>query len=399
MTRAMRWAAGTTLVAGVLVLWGGSSGCATDEMSGASRAPAAEAVTGPVETGAADRTEVDLVQETVMHRAMYARYLRVLASYYSEHGYETKAAWAQAELRELKRVRPYRYIMEDTSGAKENDESILLTSLENPDGANLPTINTAGRSELDLVEEMMMHRSMYGRLLRALATRHYSERGLENKANWARSELNDFQRIKPYRYVNDSESPQAGLKPRESIAEADKLYAEAHELMKKGGHRVPIFYSDTTMRQALAKFKELVEKYPTSDKVAEAAYYIGELHKEYNHERDNIIAVEWYQRAVEWDPDLNHPAWSHAAHVLDFRMHEREKALEWYQKVLEKEEGKKGAAFLGNIACARKRIKQLTDEETRYAPGEPIPAGYPAQTEPPVAGHAVEASPPPANVP
>lgn len=287
---------------------------------------------------------------------------------------------------------------DEIAGPKRTEPVGPVTSMENPAGIQLPNIPVADRSEVDLVEEMLLHRAMYARLLRVLAI-YYSEHGYENKANWARSELNDLRRVKPYRYVLDAETPTVPLAPRESISEADKLYDDAYKLLVKGGHHMPIFYNRATINEALARLKELVDRYPTSDKVASAAYYIGEIHKEYNQEHDNLIAIEWYQKAIAWDPNLNHPAWSHIAHVYDFRLHEREKALEWYQKVLENEKDKTGHQFAGNISFANERIKQLTTEKTRNAPGEATTSIRPEPTGSAQPGSGVEASPPPVNTP
>src|ERR1051325_4099074 len=124
--------------------------------------------------------------------------------------------------------------------------------------------------------------------------------------------------------------------------------------MIKAGHHVPVFYYDQTMKQALAKFKEMVERYPTSNKIADAAYYIGEIHKEYGQERDNSIALEWYQKALDWNPDIQHPARFQMAVVLDYRMHEREKALALYQQVVDKEKFNKS-----NVDFSNERIRQL----------------------------------------
>ncbi len=277
-----------------------------------------------------------------------------------------------------------------------------VTSLETPEGISLPAIEVTGRTEVDLVEEMVLHRAMYARYLRALVT-FYTENGNEEKANWARWELKDFQRVKPYKYLRDAEVPVATLRPTESIAEADRLYDEGLALMKKGGHGVAIFYHQQTMKQALAKFKQVVDEYPTSDKIDDAAYQIGELHKEYFEEKDNDIAIWWYQRAIDWNPDIDHPAWSRIAHIYDYRLHERERALEWYQKVLENERDKTGPEFLANVSFAERRIGQLTKEKTRNAPGEatpdmrPEPAGSP---EPDVApGEDMRASPQPRRAP
>lgn len=271
------------------------------------------------------------------------------------------------------------------------------TSLENPAGVDLAPIQIAGRSEVDLVEEMILHRAMYARFLRALVT-FYSENGYEDKANWARAELRDLQKVKPYRYILDAEVPRADLKPATSIPEADRLYDEGLALMKKAGHGVIIWYNDATMKRALGKLMELIDKYPNSDKVDDAAYYIGEIHKEYGEERDNLIAIEWYKRAIQYNPNLDYPAWSRIAHVYDHRLHEREKALEWYQKVIQFEDGKTGPLFANNVHYANQRITQLTREETRYAAGEDIPGERPEPSNSAAPGSANEAPSEPAPV-
>jgi len=260
--------------------------------------------------------------------------------------------------------------------------------LENPTGVDLPPIRIVDRSEVDLVEEMMLHRAMYARYLRALVT-YYSENGYEEKANWARRELNDLKYVKPYRYITDAEVPAATLRPSDSVSEADRLYEEGLALMKKGGHGVPALYNQQTMKLALAKFKELVDRFPNSDKIDDAAFMIAEIHKEYFEETDNSIAVQWYQRALDWNPNLPYPARFQMAVILDYRMHERDKALAMYQEVLEKETFNKS-----NVDFANVRIRQLTSEKTRHAPpdivaGDVVPAGEPSP------GTAAVASPPP----
>lgn len=270
-----------------------------------------------------------------------------------------------------------------------------LASLENPGGVDLPDIPVADRAEVDLVEEMMMHRAMYARYLRVLAT-YYSEHGYETKANRARAELRDLQRIRPYRYIDDAEAPVAGkVVPATNSAEADTLYNEGIALMKKGGHGVPIFYNEQTMNLALGKFKDLVSKYPDSDKVDDACYMIAEIHKEYSKELDNSIALQWYQAALDANPSLPYPARFQMAVVYDYRMHQREKALELYQDVLENEQFNKS-----NVDYSKKRIRELTEEkeaDLRLAV-EPGPASsrrpVPAVSPEPVSA-SIEASPVP----
>jgi hypothetical protein len=237
-----------------------------------------------------------------------------------------------------------------------------VTTIENPSGTNVPEVSIAGRDELDIVEELVTHRTQYAQLLRALA-RFYTERGMADKAMWAKSELADLQRVKPYNYIADAATPVETLRPKDSIPEANKMFEEGMELMKKGGHGVPIFYNQTIMKQALAKLKEMVEKYPTSDKIAQAAFYIGEIHKEYFEEKDNDVALLWYKRAIDWDPNVQLPVRFQMAVLWDFRLHNREKAIYWYQEALKYEQ------FNGsNMTFSKRRIKELTPARVQTQP-------------------------------
>lgn len=374
MFRLMRVCSSAVIL--TLGLFLAQAGCTTDEMVGeeigrdGSASTSVENAPAPAATlPLAGRSEVDLVNEMVLHRSNYAQYLRAMATFYSENGYEQKANWARAELKDVQKIKAGSYV---------TDGEVPIAGAEE---AGVAPISLVNRNEPDLVEDLVLHRNMYGSYLRALVT-FYSENGFDEKANIARLELKGLQGVKPYNYILDAELPLSTLRPSESIAEADKLFEEGEKLMDQGGHHVIIFYHDATMKKAVNKFKELINKYPTSDKIDDAAYFIAEIHKEYNQERDNMLALEWYKRAIEWNPKLPYPAWSHTAHILDFRMHEREKALEWYYKVLENEADQTGWRFAGNVKVAHKRIAELTAEKTRYAPAEPTPEVQPAAVAP-----------------
>jgi hypothetical protein len=70
-----------------------------------------------------------------------------------------------------------------------------------------------------------------------------------------------------------------------------------------------------------------------------------------------------------------------------------EKALEWYQKVLDNEEGKTGWRFWKNIDVANKRIAELTTEETRHSPADAVAADGQGPAATPPGGSGAEASP------
>jgi hypothetical protein len=255
-----------------------------------------------------------------------------------------------------------------------------VTELDSPEGIELPDIQIADATEVDLVEDTLMHRAMYHRHLKALHE-YYREHGYEQKRRWAEAELRAVERIQPFRYLLTAEVPAEKLKPTESIAAADSMYERARELMREGGHGVPALYREEIMLKARALFVDLIRTYPSSDKIDDAAFYCGEIHKEYLKDQEPI-AVQWYERAYTWDPDTPHPARFQAAVTYDYRLHDRARALELYRQVIDLENRNKS-----NVSYAVMRIDELTRSGQAAAESEerkavPTAAESPAPIEP-----------------
>lgn len=324
-----------------------------------------------------DRTELDLVEPLLEHRVMYARCLKVLSQYYDEHGFLNKRRWADTELADLRGVPTYTY------GA---DVGQL----------KLRDIQIAGRQEVDLVEELTMHRKMYNRLLNVLV-RHYAQKEDREKLACAEREREELSYVKPYQYLMSATIPIKTLRPQQSIAEADRLYDEGVQLLVKGGYRMPALYNRRTMKQALNKFHTLIMEYPASDKIGDAAWWAGYIHKEYFYDvaqqvDDNEIALEYFERAWTWKPDAIPPKGFQyqprfeAAAVYDYRLHDRERALRLYQDVIDKEN-----YVRSNVDFAHKRIRQLLKEQHHLAPAVPERVVKSPSVEP---ATAEQASPP-----
>ena len=232
--------------------------------------------------------------------------------------------------------------------------------LANPQGTNTAAdpvdIVVANAQEVDLVEAVVKHRLAYHRSLSQLHA-YYDQHGFAHKESWAAFELKGLKSVKAFRYLLDAEVPEAALRPDTSIEEADTLYEEGLALMKKGGHGVPALYREDLMIQAARVFRDLIEKYPQSDKIDDAAFMCGEIHKEYLPNQE-LLAVKWYERAWTWDPATPHPARFQAAVVYDYRLHDRDRALELYHDVL-RHETSKGS----NVRFATRRIHELTASE------------------------------------
>jgi tetratricopeptide (TPR) repeat protein len=253
----------------------------------------------------------------------------------------------------------------DSFFAKEKTRTGPVTTMDSPDSRlGVPDVTVVSGTEYDLVEQVLTHRTGYHQSLVALRD-YYRKRGYQNKLQWAEFELADVEKIKPFKYLLDAEIPAPWLQPKDSIGEADALYERGCDLMKKGGHGVPVFYSEDVMRDALKCFVELVQKYPSSDKIDDAAFGCGEIYKEYFKDQ-NEIAVKWYERAFTWDPQTPHPARFQAAVVYDYRLHDRARALELYHEVLKNE-----TSNLSNARWASNRIDELTKGPQLATPRPP----------------------------
>ncbi len=214
-------------------------------------------------------------------------------------------------------------------------------------------VTVTDTQEVDLVEGVVTHRALYHGNLKRLHA-YYQQRGYAMKEQWAVLELEGLERVASCMYLMDAEIPSEDLRPEERIEEADALYEKGRDLMKRGGYGVPVLYRRDLMVRAAKVFKELIERFPTSDKIDDAAFYCGEIHKEYLKGQE-MIAVKWYERAWTWNPETPHAARFQAAVVYDFRLHDRDRALELYHGVINHEPTPKS-----NVRFASRRIHQLT---------------------------------------
>lgn len=214
--------------------------------------------------------------------------------------------------------------------------------------------------EVDLVEEVVANRNRYHQSLTRLRD-YYRDHGEATKLGWAEFELNGAHGVKPFRYLVDAEVPSDALRPVHHIPEADKLYEQGVDLMRRGGHGVPALFREDLMIRAAGTFRRLITQFPSSDKIDDAAFFEGEIHKEYLPGTETI-AVKWYERAWTWDANTPHPARFQAAVVYDYRLHDRDRALELYQQVVDRE-----TDIQSNVRFAMRRVYELSSDRTASA--------------------------------
>jgi tetratricopeptide (TPR) repeat protein len=216
---------------------------------------------------------------------------------------------------------------------------------------NKPLAVATSADEIDLVEKMASNRQAYQRSLQALV-QYYDAAGNHDKVGWAKEELTALNRIPQYQYIIEAQVMPATLKATERIAAADQLYDEAERLNKDAGVIPVAQLKDVNLlRAALRKYGELISRYPTSDKIDDAAYKMARIHEGLG---DHTIALAYYQRAYQWDPATPYPARFKAADILDRKLHRRAEALQVYEEAIVKE-----AQFVDLKSMAERRVQEL----------------------------------------
>ncbi len=217
----------------------------------------------------------------------------------------------------------------------------------------MPVEMAASADEIDLVEQMTAQRQAYRGSLEKLV-QYYDVSGNNTKLTWARTELQALDRIPQYRYVLPPQVLTPDLKATAKIQAADDLYAKAVDTERRAG-ALPVLKDEELLRAALNQYSELLSQYPTSDKIDDVAYKMAGIHEYF---RDYTIALQFYQRAYQWDPATPYPARFKAAAILDHRLHRRAEALQLYQEAIVKE-----AQFTDLKANAERRIQDLSTSD------------------------------------
>lgn len=191
-------------------------------------------------------------------------------------------------------------------------------------------IRAAQDKEVDNVEDMAMHRRAYRESLIALI-KHYKNTGNYMKRQWAEKELEALDAIPQYDYIIEAGIAGPDLKATAEIPEADDLYYEAL-VLEDEAKKLIVIKNEELLRLALDRYNNLIKKYPTSDKIDDAAFRAAKIYYDF---KDYSIAVLYYQRVYQWDPETVYPARYKAAYTLDYKLRQRSEALELYQQAID----------------------------------------------------------------
>ncbi len=249
-----------------------------------------------------------LVQQMVDSRSNYGENLHRLVAYYKKTANSRGQDWAKRELSEFRKIRQREYLPEVK--------------------AKLAAVNQGALKESDIVEALVGYRQAYRKSLESLME---VLKGAKDVKQWTRSkrELKELISVNKYFYLRDADTPGAKLRPTETISAAEKLYKQAMDLKKRSRGLVVRRYET---QLAMEVFRELIRKYPSSTRIDDAAYQIGELCQ--NNLKDYERAIRWSECVVAWHPDTPLQAHLRIAQIYDKRLVNRLTALDYYRQAL-----------------------------------------------------------------
>ncbi|CAN5384453.1 hypothetical protein BH11PLA2_BH11PLA2_08020 [soil metagenome] len=176
----------------------------------------------------------------------------------------------------------------------------------------------------------------------------YTKSGEKERAKWVEDELRGYHLApKPAYHLGDV--PPAKLEAKENIKEANELYRQAMTYKDKG------FGSEYTLNQRRAEmlFQEILEKYRTSDKIADVAYELGDLYESRAYKQYARAAL-YYERSSQWRKGGRIDSRMRAAKLYDKQLGDRAKAIELYRDVVAHDTDH------DRIKDAEKRLAELT---------------------------------------
>jgi TolA-binding protein len=175
---------------------------------------------------------------------------------------------------------------------------------------------------------LLKARSEYQKMLEQLRA-HYMNVGDLERARWSEDELRQFHRIPKQAFRLDLVVPPETLRASVNVPEANKMFTRALSYKDKG---YGTDYIDNQRRAELL-FQQLITQYPQSDKIADAAYQLGDVYesKAYKQYRR---AAQYFERGFQWNPTTGSDARLRAARLYDKQMLDRGRAVELYREII-----------------------------------------------------------------
>jgi tetratricopeptide (TPR) repeat protein len=113
------------------------------------------------------------------------------------------------------------------------------------------------------------------------------------------------------------------------VSKANDLYQEGLKWKADKG----LLNREESYTNAINSWRELIDKYPKSDKCADAAFLTADLYEKYST-KDYALAAEYYEKALTFDPNLKNDVRWRLAVIQDEKLKNLDKAHQAYETVL-----------------------------------------------------------------
>jgi hypothetical protein len=204
-------------------------------------------------------------------------------------------------------------------------------------------------NDAELVQRVIASRKEYQASLANLY-QHYEKTGDRERSKWVEDELKTFHLMtKPSYRLDISDVPPPTLEAKANVKEANELFIEAMKYKDKG---TGTEYQLNQKRSELL-LREILEKHPTSDKIADVAYQLGELYEGKGFKQYDRAAA-YFERAYQWRKGVRSDARLRAAIIYDRNLNERTKAIDLYREQIAND------TDVERIKYAEKRLADIT---------------------------------------
>lgn len=233
---------------------------------------------------------------------------------------------------------------------------LSVTAIADTTPTSAPKGSPADRGgEVELVEQVLKARKDYWTSLDKLR-QHYVSTNEVEKTKWVEDELKSYHRIMKYSYRLDvKDVPPPTLQPKQNITEANNLFRRAVEFKSHGSGDELI----DNQRRSEILFQAILEKYPESDKIAEAAYHLGDIYEHYRPKPQYDRSAAYYERSFQWNKASATDARLRAAKIYDHQLKMQDKAKELYRAVMNHDTNP------GRVEEAEKRLAELTSSRRK----------------------------------
>ncbi|HEY3789441.1 MAG TPA: hypothetical protein VGL71_11330 [Urbifossiella sp.] len=209
--------------------------------------------------------------------------------------------------------------------------------------------STTPSSDVELVERNINARKEYEASLKKL-WEHYRRTGDKQRSRWVEDELIGFHLLhKPSYNLDVLDVPPPSLEAKTNVREANDLYKAAMEYKGKGLGNDYIL----NMRRTELLLREILDRYPSSDKISDVAYQLGEVYESRPYKQHDR-AARFFERSFQWKKGTSTDARLRAAVLYDRQLNERGKATALYRDVVEHDTDP------DRIKQAEKRLAELT---------------------------------------